>query len=176
MLNFSHEKCAVWRSRTEYALCRQEHSKRKIRRLWPCKLSFLSLSQAGNTVSQRVQGTESKRGNGDRNAIFIISLSSVQSLSHVRLFATQWTAACQAALSIINSQSLYIKYILMYIEWLMPSNHLTLCHPLLLPPSIFPSIRVFSNESVLCIRWQKYMSFIFNISPSNDWLFRTDFL
>ena len=77
-------------------------------------------------------------------------ISSVQSLSHVRLFGTPWTAACQASLSITYSQSL-LK--LMSIELVMPSNHLILCHPLLLLPSIFPSIRVFSNESVLCIRW-----------------------
>ena len=92
-------------------------------------------------------------------------IPSVQSLSCVRLFATPWTAACQASLSITNSQSL-LK--LMSIELVMPSNHLILCHPLLLPPSIFPSIRVFSNESVLCIRWPKYWSFSSNISPSNE--------
>ena len=74
-----------------------------------------------------------------------------------------WTAACQPSLSIINSRSLPK---IMSIEWVMPSNHLILCCPLLLPPSIFPSIRVFSNESVLCIRWPKYWSFSFNISPS----------
>ena len=82
--------------------------------------------------------------------------SSVQSLSHVRLFATPWTAPCQASLSITNSRSL-LK--LKSIELVMPSNHLILCHPFLLPPSIFPSIRVFSNESVLCITWPKYQSF-----------------
>jgi len=76
-----------------------------------------------------------------------------------------WTAACQASLSIIKSQSL-LK--LMSIESMMPSNHLILCRPLLLPPSIFPSIKVFSNESVLCIRWPKYWSFSFSISPSNE--------
>ena len=81
---------------------------------------------------------------------------SVQTLSRVRLFATPWTAACQASLSITNSLSL-IK--LMSIESVMPSNHLILCHPLLLPPSIFPSIRVFSNESFLPIRWPKYWEF-----------------
>ena len=91
--------------------------------------------------------------------------SSVQSLSCVRLFATPWTAACQASLSITNSQSLPK---LMSIESVMPSNHLILCRPLLLPPSIFSSIRVFSSESVLCIRWPKYWSFSFNISPSNE--------
>ena len=92
--------------------------------------------------------------------------SSVQSLSRVQLFVTLWTAACQASLSITNSQSL-LK--LMSIEWVMPSNHLILCHPLLHPPSIFPSIRVFSNESVIGIRWPKYWSFSFSISPSNDY-------
>ena len=91
--------------------------------------------------------------------------SSVQALSRVQLFATPWTAARQASLSISNSQSLP-KF--MSIELVMPSNHLILCHPVLLPPSIFPSIRVFSNESVLCIRWPKYWSFSFNISPSNE--------
>ena len=91
--------------------------------------------------------------------------SSVQSLSHVRLFVIPWTAAHQASLSLTHSQSL-LK--LMSIESVMPSNHLILCCPLLLPPSIFPSIRVFSNESVLHIRWPKYWSFSFNISPSNE--------
>ena len=90
--------------------------------------------------------------------------SSVQRLSHVWLFVTPWTAACQASLSITNSRSL-LK--LMSIESVMPSNHLILCRLLLLP-SIFPSIRVFSNESALRIRWPKYWSFSFNISPSNE--------
>ena len=92
--------------------------------------------------------------------------SSVQLLSHVRLFAAPWTAACQASLSITNSQSL-LK--LMSIKLVMPSNHLILCHPLLLLPSIFPSTRVFANESVLRIRWPKYWSFSFSISPSNEY-------
>ena len=92
--------------------------------------------------------------------------SSVQSLSHVQLFATPWTAACQASLSITNSRSLLKST---SIKSVMPSNHLTLFHPLLLPPSIFPSIRVFSNESVLHIRWPKYWSFSFSISPSNEY-------
>ena len=92
--------------------------------------------------------------------------SSVQSLSHVRLFATPWTAAHQASLSITNSRSL-LK--LMPIESVMPSNHLILCQPLLLLPSISPSIRVFSNESVLPIRWSKYWSFGFSIVPSNEY-------
>ena len=91
--------------------------------------------------------------------------SSVQSLSHVRLFATPWIAAHQASLSITNSQSL-LK--LMSTESVMPSNHLILSLPLLLWPSIFPSIRGFSNESALCIRWPEYQSFSFSISPSNE--------
>ena len=92
-------------------------------------------------------------------------ISSVQSFTCARLFVTPWTAAHQASLSIPNSQSL-LK--LMSIESVMPSNHLILCHPLLLLPSIFPSIRVFSNESALCIRWPEYWSFSFNITPSNE--------
>ena len=91
---------------------------------------------------------------------------SVQSLSHVRLFATPWIAAGQASLSIPNSRSLFK---LMSIESVMPSSHLILCRFLLLPPSIFPSIRVFSNEPTLPIRWPKYWSFSFNISPSNEY-------
>ena len=92
-------------------------------------------------------------------------MSSVQSLSCVQLFATPWTSARQASLSITNSRSLPK---LMSIESVMPSNHLIFCHPLLLLPSIFPSIRVFSNESALRIRWPKYWSFSFNISPTNE--------
>ena len=102
---------------------------------------------------------------------------SVQSLSHVWLFATPQTEALQASLSITNTQSL-LK--LMFIKSVIPSNQLILCHPLLLLPSIFPSIRVFSNESVLCIRWPKYWSFSFSISPSNEYSglisFRMDWL
>ena len=106
-----------------------------------------------------------------------VRFGSVQWLSRVRLFATPWTAACQASLSITNSQSL-LK--LMSIQLVMPSNHLILCRPLLLPPSIFPSIRIFSSESVLHIRWPKYWSFSFSISPSNEYSrlisFRMDWL
>ena len=91
--------------------------------------------------------------------------SSVQLLSCVRLFETPWTSARQASLSITNSWSL-LK--LMFIKLVMPSNHLILCHPLLLLPSIFPSIGVFSNESVLHIRWSEYWSFSFSISPSSE--------
>ena len=105
-----------------------------------------------------------------------IQFQSVQSLSRVQLLATPWTAACQASLSITNSWSL-LK--LMSFELVMPSNYLILCHPLLLPPSIFPSIRVFSNESVR-MSWPKYWSFSFSISPSNEYSelisFRIDWL
>ena len=94
-----------------------------------------------------------------------INIRSVQSLSHVWLFATPWISARQASLSITNSRSL-LK--LMSIESVIPSNHLILCHPLLLLPPIPPSISVFSNESTLCIRWPKYWSFSFSISPSNE--------
>ena len=106
-----------------------------------------------------------------------ITGSSVQSLNRVQLFATPWTVARQASLSITNSRSL-LK--LMSIESVMPSNHLTLCCPFLLSSSVFPSIRVFSSESVLHIRWPKYWSFSFSISPSNEYLglisFRMDWL
>ena len=97
-----------------------------------------------------------------------LSLSLIQfsSVSRIQLFTITWTAAHQASLSITNSWSL-LK--LMSFESVMPSNNLILCHPLLLLPSIFPSIRVFSNESALCIRWPKYWSFSFNISPSNEY-------
>ena len=104
-------------------------------------------------------------------------ISSVQLLSCVQLFVTLWTAACQASLSITNFRSL-LK--LMSIESVMSPNHPILCHPLLLLPSFFPSIRVFSNESALRIRWPRYWSFSFSISPSNDYsgliFFKTDWL
>ena len=106
-----------------------------------------------------------------------LQFSSVQSLSRVQLFVTPWTAALQASLSITNSQSLLKP---MSIESVMPSNHLILCHPLLLPRSIFPSVKVFSNESVLHIRWPQYWSFSFSISPSTEYSglisFRMDWL
>ena len=106
-----------------------------------------------------------------------VQFCSVQSLSGVHLFATPWIAACQASLSITNSQRLWK---LMSIESVMPSNHLILCHPLLLPPSIFPRIRVFTNESALWIRWPMYWSFSFNIRLSNEYSelisFRMDWL
>ena len=113
----------------------------------------------------------------DTNLVSKGLFSLVQSLSRVRLFATPWTAAHQASLSITNSWS-FLK--LMSIESVMPSIHLILCHPLLLPPSVFPSISVFSNESVLYIRWPKYWSFSFSVSPSNEYSglisFRVDWL
>ena len=105
-----------------------------------------------------------------------VQFGTVQSLSCVRLFATPWTTACQTSLSITNSRSPPKP---LSIESVITSNHLILCRPLLLLPSIFPSIRVFSNESALCIRWLKYWSCIFNISPSNEHtglIFRMDWL
>ena len=98
------------------------------------------------------------------NIVFEV-FSSVQSVSCICFPETPWTAACRASLSITNSWSL-LK--LISIKLVMPSNHLIICHPLLLPPSIFPSIRVFSNESALLIRWPEYWSFSFSISPSNE--------
>ena len=109
--------------------------------------------------------------------IFNRVINSVQSLSHVQLFATPWTSAHQASLSITNSQSIPK---LVPIESVMSFSHLILCYPFLLPPSIFLSIRVFSNKPVVRIRWPKYWSFSFNISPSNEYSglisFRTDWL
>ena len=98
--------------------------------------------------------------------VWQVQFSSIQSLSWVRLLVTPWTAAHQVSLSITNSRS-FLK--LMSIESEMPHNHLIFCHPFLLPPSIFPSIRVFASESVLHIRWPKYWSFSFSISPSNEY-------
>ena len=109
--------------------------------------------------------------------VIFIQFSLVQSLSRVQLFATPWPVACQASLSITNSRSVFK---LMPIESVMPSDHLTLCHHLLFPPLIFPSSRVFSNESVLRIRWTKHWSFSFSISRSNEYsgliFFRMDWL
>ena len=109
--------------------------------------------------------------------VFHTKFSSVQLLSHVQFFATPWTSARQASLSITNSQSL-LK--LLSIELVMPSNRLILCRPLLLLPSVFPSVRVFSDESVLHVKWPKYWRFSFSISPSNEYSglisFRIDWL
>ena len=122
------------------------------------KLSFLMSHHRKNTVRDKVIGK--KWVYLERNTLHRVSVqfSSVQSLSRVQLFATPWTAAGQASLSITNSWSL-LK--LMSVESVMPSNHLILCHPLLLLPSIFPSIKLFSNESTLHIRWPEYWSFSF---------------
>ena len=147
-------------------------------------MSFLSLFLSRAIFIQKLENENPTPHLKKRNSSTLwnsteskLCLSSVQSLSHVWLFGTPWTAACQAFLSITNSRSL-LK--LMSIELVMPPNHLILCHPLLLPPSIFPSIRVFSNESTLCIRWPKYWSFSFSISPSNEYSglisFRMDWL
>ena len=122
--------------------------------------------QLSNNSKAGMREAESPRTDGYQREFTSVQFSSVQSLSCVRLFATPWTAACQTSLSIINSRSL-LK--LMSIESVMPPNHLILCHPLILLPSIFPSIRVFSNESALYIRWPKYWSFSFSISPSNEY-------
>ena len=97
--------------------------------------------------------------------LYYVKVSAVQSLSCVWFFVTPWSEACQPSLSITNTQSLPK---LMSIESVMPSNHLILCHTRLLLPSVFPGIRVFSNETVLCIRWPQYWIFSFNISPSNE--------
>ena len=113
-----------------------------------------------------IGGKEVLKMLGETNFYFV-RLLSVQSLSCVQLFATPWTAVCQVSLFITTSQSL-LK--LMSIELVMPSNHLILSCLLLLPPSIFPSIRVFLDESVFCIRWPKYWSFSCSISPSNEYL------
>ena len=125
-------------------------------RVW--KSTQLNIKTLYDTVSfLKLQGEDSSLMN---------QFSSVQSFSHVRLFMTPWTAAHQTSLSFTISQSL-LK--LMSIELVMPSNRLILCHPILPLPSIFPSIRVFSNESALRIRWPKYWRFSFNISPSNEY-------
>ena len=129
--------------------------------------SFLSSADNCSTSIWRVR----VRGNTQLSERPIWELNSVQSLSRVQLFVTSWTAAHQASLSIANSQSI-LK--LMSIESVMPSDHLILCQPLLLPPSVFPSIRVFSNESVLPIRWPKYWSLFQH--QSFEWIFGIDFL
>ena len=125
---------------------------------WSNEISFVIAFE-----SQQI--TKRERYFMQRKQVYQFSSAQSLSLSHVQLFATPWTTARQASLFITNSQSL-LK--LMSIESVMPSNHLTLCRPLLLPPSIFPSIRVFSNESALRVRWPKYWNFSFNISPSNE--------
>ena len=130
------------------------------RKILLCTVHMVATSHNGCWAWSVATGTEGL------NFLFFFS-SSVQSLSQVQLFATPWTAALQASLSCTKSQSLLT---LMSIESVMPSNHFVLCRPLPLLPSIFPSIRVFSNESALCIRWPKLWSFNFSISPSNEYL------
>ena len=127
---------------------------------------FLFCSPSRNVLSNMVVIIHMWWLNLDQLKLNKITFNSVQSLSRVRLFVTPWTAARQDSLSITSSWSL-LK--LVCIESVMPSNHLILCHPLLLLPSNFPSIRVFSKESALCIRWPKYWSFSFSISPSNEY-------
>ena len=123
----------------------------------------MSLTQYGNLAKIQKATLASKQHK--MNSYLEVQFSSVQSLGRVRLFATPWIAACQASLSITNSRS---SPKLMSIESVMPSSHLILCHPLLLLPPIPPSIRVFSNESTLCMRWPKYWSFSFIIIPSKE--------
>ena len=129
----------------------------------PHPISYLIVKK-----TQKLKAFPLRKGirHGHPLSSLLLIISSVQSLSCVWLFATPWTAECQASLSITNSRSL-LK--LMSIGSVTPFNHLILCHPLLLQPSIFPSIRVFSNEPVLCIRQPKYWSFSFNISLSNEY-------
>ena len=126
---------------------------------------FLLLIFGLSTEPFMFAGRKKGWGMASKTTLNCVQFSSVQLLSRVQLFVTPWTTTRQASLSITKSQSLPKP---MSIESVMPSNHFILCHPLLLLPSIFPSIRVFSNESALCIRWPKYWSFSFNISPSND--------
>ena len=123
------------------------------------------MSGVGTDWTNLFWGTVGYGEQGYDTEVIMETFSSVQSLSSVQLFATPWTAARQASLSITNSRSPPKS---MSNELVMPSNHLILCRPLLLLPSIFPSMRVFSNESALCIRWPKYWSFSFNISHSSE--------
>ena len=138
-----------------------------MREIWFGSLGWEDLLEKGKVTYSRILAWRIP---------WTLQFSSVQSFRRVQLFATSWTPACQASLSITNSWSLPK---LMSIESVTPSNHLILCHPLLLLPSIFPSIKIFSNESALRIRWPKYWSFSFNISPSNEhpglisWYYRT---
>ena len=133
---------------------------------WPRYNWLKKKSQAKNSVHTLLPLFVDKYEEGQ--VLYIVQFSLVQSLSHVWLFATPWTAARQASLSITNSRSLPK---LMSIELVMPSNHLILCRPHLLPPLIFPSIRVFSSESVLCIRLQLQLQ-----HQSFQWTLKTDFL
>ena len=143
-----------------------------------CKLLYREW--INKVLHRKLYSISCNKSYGKEQCVYIyiyINQCSVQSLSRVGLLAIPWTAACQASLSITNSWSLLKR---MSIESVMPSSYLILCHPLLLPPSIFPSIRVFSNESVLHIRWPKYWSISFSISSFNEYSglisFRMDWL
>ena len=134
--------------------------------LRPCKLHGMAETQKRNGHASSVYNSPGRVGGNVQSAHPVSrSVSSVQSLSHVRLLATPWTAARQASLSIASSQS---SLRLISIESVMPSSHLILCRPLLLLPPIPPSIRVFSNESTLCMRWPKYWNFSFSIILSKE--------
>ena len=140
-----------------------------LRMTWFCKMHIFTIVHWDPSPSIWLKWTMNQ---GTEKAV-----CSVQLLNHAQLFVTPWTTAHQASLSITNSQS---SLKLMPIKSVMPSNHLILCHPLLLLPSIFPSIRIFSSKSILCIRWPKYWSFTFSINPSNKYWrlisFRMDWL
>ena len=143
-------------------------------KLWGINLALdlKSLEKRGVLVGGRRDGVEHEPEESKLDN-YLVTLQSVQSLSHVQLFVTPWTAARQTSLSITNSWSL-LK--VMFIELVMPSNHLILCRPLLLLPSIFPSTRVLSNKSVVHIRWPKYWGFSFSISPSSEYSVLISFL
>ena len=138
---------------------------RRVRATW-CLIWELALEHFCHILlGGKKANSCSRAGENKLYLLIATTLSSVQSLSRVRLFETPWTVVHQASLSITNSWS---SLKLVSIESVMPSNHLILCCPLLLPPSVFPSIRVFSNKSVLHTRWPKYWSFSFSISPANE--------
>ena len=150
---------------------------RRVRATW-CLIWELALEHFCHILLGGKKANSCSRAGENKFYLLIATtLSSAQSLSRVRLFETPWTVVHQASLSITSSWS---SLKLMSIESVMPSNHLILCCPLLLPPSVFPSIRVFSNDSALRIRWPKYWSFSFSISPSNEYSglisFRMDWL
>ena len=149
-----------WINKIWYVHTKEYYSALKRKEVLRCAAAWMKLED--------IMLSEISQSQRDKYCVILLiwgSLSSVQSLSHVQLFVTPWTAARQASLSIANSWSL-LK--LMFVTLVMPSNHLILCCPFLLLPSIFPIIKVFSNESALRIRWPKYWSFSFNISPSNE--------
>ena len=156
-----------WVTQNEVVGCITNSMDKSLSRLWDLVMDREAWCAAGHGVAK----SQTRLSN------WTFFFPSVQSFSHVQLFVTPWTAECQASLSITNSQSLPK---LMSIESVMPFNHLILCDPLLLPPSLFPSIRVLLNESILRIRWPKYWTFSFNFSPSKEYpgliSFRMDWL